>query len=99
MVVHDNGKIAIKWAIQRRMPKTVKIDGTDKYYVFTPRLNIFMEWIEPEYIGRLLSHKEKSCNCNNGTYQNAFEYASLMDVNLYEFGDRYTPEGAPYKEA
>lgn len=98
MIVNDEGKVAIKWAIQRREPKPIKIDGTDKYYLFVPRLNIFMAWVESDHIARLLSHKEKTCNCNNGSYQNAFVYASLLDVNLWTFGNRYGIENNPYKE-
>jgi len=98
MVRHNDGKIALKWAIQKRAPKAIKIDGEDKYYIFVPKLNIFMAWVEPNHVDRLLAHKEKTCNCNNGTYQLAFVQASLLDVNLWETGNRYGFPDAPYRE-
>ena len=97
MVVRDDGKIALKWVINPN-GKTVKIDGTDVYYVFQPRLHVVMEWIAPQHVERLLSVRQKTCNCNNGTFKQAFEYANLLDVNLYENGDRYGKQSPNYQE-
>ena len=99
MIKNKQGQIALKWAIQKRAPKAVQIDGADKYYIFVPKLNIFMAWVEPEHVERLLKHKEKTCNCNNGTYQNAFTYANLLDVNLWMSGTRYGVPNPDYFEA
>lgn len=99
MIVNTEGKVAVKWAIERRPPKAVKIDGKDRYYIFVPKLNIFMAWVENEDVQRLLSIKEKSCNCNNGSYLPAFVCASLVDVNLWTFGEKYGIENnMQYKE-
>lgn len=88
MIKRNDGKIAIKWMINPN-GKTVRIDGTDRYYVFTPKFHVVMEWIEPSDVERLLLVREKTCNCNNGTFKNAFEYANLLDVNLWMTGDRH----------
>ena len=99
MVVNTEGKIAIKWAIQQRMPKAVRIDETGEYFVFTSRQNVSMDWVNPEYVAKILSIKETAgCKCNKGNLQPAYTYASLIDVNLWTYNDRHTPEGAPYKE-
>jgi hypothetical protein len=88
MIRNSDGKIAIKWVLNRPA-KTVQIGGTKTYYVFTPRFNVWMDWISPEHVAGLLAAKEKTCNCNNGTYQLAFQYANLIDVNVYMTGDRH----------
>ena len=87
MITNDAGKVAMKWVLPR-MPKPVKIDGTDTVYIFSPKLNIFMAWIDPEHVDKLLAFKEKTCNCNNGTYKNAFMLANRLDVNLWVHGNR-----------
>jgi hypothetical protein len=81
------GEIAIKWVLNRPV-KTIKIDGTDQYYVFKYQFHVAMEWVKPEHVDRVLSIREKTCNCNNGTYQNAFAPASLQDVCVWTAGDR-----------
>lgn len=83
-----DGKVALKWVLNRPA-KLVKIDGTEIYYTFTPKFNVWMDWVDPEHVQRLLSFQEKTCTCNNGTYRNAFEYANLLDVNVYMTGDRH----------
>lgn len=88
MIQRNDGKIAIKWVLNRPA-KLTKIDGTDRVYSFIPKFNVWMEWVEPDDVSRLLSFKEKTCNCNNGTYKNAFAYANLLDVNLWMTGDRH----------
>lgn len=96
MVTNPQGQVALKWTLPRN-PPTTKIDGTSRYYVFVPKLNVFLAWVEPEDVPRLLTTKAKVCNCNNGTYRIAFEKASLLDAQLWLTGDRNPlPEG--YKE-
>lgn len=86
---NGNGTVAIKWVLPR-MPKPTKVDDT--IYIFEPRMNVFMAWAKPEHVDRLLAFREKTCNCNNGTYRNAFMLANLLDVNLWVYGNR---EGKP----
>lgn len=88
MIKNSNGQIAMKWVINPN-GKTVKMDGTDQYYVFTPKYHVVMAWVNPEHVDRLLAVKEKTCNCNNGTYKNAFQLAHLLDVNLWSTGSRH----------
>jgi hypothetical protein len=88
MIKNTSGQIALKWTINTN-GKTVKMGNTGKYYVFSPKFNVVMSWVDPFDVPALLSKKEKTCNCNNGTYKQAFEYAHLLDVNLWMTGDRY----------
>lgn len=97
MVVNDSGQIAIKWTINPN-GKTVKIDGTDIYYAFQPKFHVVMEWVAPEHVERLLSVRQKTCNCNNGTFKQAFDYANLIDVNVWSFGDRHGSLQSNYRE-
>jgi hypothetical protein len=88
MIRNPSGEIAIKWMINPN-GKTVRMGETDQYYVFTPKFHVVMAWVKSEHVDVLLSKKEKTCNCNNGTFKNAFAIASLLDVNLWETGTRH----------
>jgi hypothetical protein len=88
MVTNTQGQIALKWTINPN-GKTVQMQGTEQYYVFIPKYHVVMAWVNPEHVDALLAKKEKTCMCNNGTYKNAFAYANLLDVNLWETGDRH----------
>lgn len=89
MITNPAGHIAMKWVIQGRNPPPVKIDGTDRIYIFTPQCHVFLAWVYPEDVDRMLTTKSKVCNCNNGTYKLAFEKASRLDVALWSSGDRH----------
>ena len=83
----DSNQVAMKWVLPRT-PQIVKIDGTDRRYLFGAKLHIWLAWVNLEDVARLLGTKAKVCNCNNGTYKLAFELASLLDVQLWETGGR-----------
>lgn len=97
MVQRSDGTIALQWVINTN-GKTVQIGGTGQYYVFTPKMNVVMAWVNPEHVSQLLSHREKTCNCNNGTYKNAFSIAPLVNVNLWSFGNREGSLQSDYRE-
>lgn len=97
MVKNSQGQIAIKWVINPN-GKTVRIGDTQQYYVFQPKYHVVMAWINEEHVPALLTKKEKTCNCNNGTFKNAFVYANLIDVNLWMYGDRHGSLQSDYKE-
>lgn len=97
MVQNSQGQIALKWTINPN-GRTVRMGETDQYYVFAPKFHVVMAWVRPEHVPALLSKKEKTCNCNNGTYKNAFDYANLLDVNLWMFGDRHGSLQSDYRE-
>jgi hypothetical protein len=97
MVQRENGDIALQWTINTN-GKTVQISGTNIYYMFIPKMNVVMSWVKPEHVVQLLSHREKSCNCNNGTMKNAFIPASLVNVNLWSFGNREGSLLSDYRE-
>src|SRR5688572_33363866 len=88
MIKNQSGQIALKWMINPN-GKTVQIGGTGRYYVFTPKVHVVMAWVNESDVPALLLQKHKTCNCNNGTYKQAFEYANLLDVNLWMTGDRH----------
>lgn len=97
MVQRTDGAIALQWVINTN-GKTVQISGTDTYYVFIPKMNVVMAWVKPEHVPQLLSHREKTCNCNNGTFKNAFSPATLINVNLWSFGNREGDLKSDYRE-
>lgn len=80
-------KIAVKWIINRP-PKQVKVDKTGNIYTFVYKSHVCMAWVNEEDVPLLLNWKEKTCNCNHGTYKNAFLLANPQDVCLWETGDR-----------
>jgi len=97
MVVNNSGQVALKWVINPN-GKTVRIGDTQKYYVFQPKLHVVMAWVDALDVDRLLAVREKTCNCNNGTFKNAFTFANLIDVNLWQTGDRHGSLLSDYQE-
>lgn len=85
---NESGQVALKWTLNR-VPKTIKIDGTDRYYVAVSKLNVHIYWVNEDDVERLLAYREKTCNCNNGTYVNALVYANEIDKNLHLCGNRH----------
>lgn len=90
-LTNSEGKVLMKWTLPRP-PKIVVIDGTDRTYTFSYNLNVCACFIDPQDVDRMLKVREKVCNCNNGTYRFAFEYANQLDYNLFVYGNR---EGIP----
>jgi hypothetical protein len=88
MIRNQSGQIALKWTINPN-GKTVRISDSNQYYTFSPKMHVVMAWVNPEHVPSLLLVREKTCNCNNGTYKNAFVHANMLDVNLWMTGDRH----------
>lgn len=97
MIQRNDGTIAIKWVINPN-GKTVQIDGTSQYYVFTPKNHVVLCWVLPQHVNRLLSVRQKTCNCNGGTFKQAFEYANMIDVNVWTYNNRDLGIDADYIE-
>lgn len=97
MVIRSNGEVALQWMINPN-GKTIQIAGSDQYYMFVPKNHVVMCWVKPEHLPALLAHKEKSCNCNNGTLKHAFAPATLINVNLWMFGNRDGSLESDYRE-
>ena len=89
MIKNNEGKVALKWALpHRNAPPNVVIKNTDRHYHPIYQWNIAMIWVHEADVQKLLEVKEKTCNCNNGTWQKAFVPASELDVNLWKSGNR-----------
>lgn len=82
------GQVAMKWILQRPA-KTVKIDGTPRYYVPVYQQNVPMIWVDEQDVEKILAIREKTCNCNNGTFNQAYVLANQIDVNLHTCGQRH----------
>lgn len=87
MIRNQDGKIAIKWVLQRIPPRDIQI-GKTRYGISSQR-NVHLSWVEDSDLKSLLDYKMKTCNCNNGTKKNAFALASRLDVGIFEQGDRH----------
>lgn len=88
---NESGQIALKWVLNR-VPRTLKIDGTNRYYVAVSKVNVHLYWVNEEDLDRLLAYREKTCNCANGTYVNALILANEIDINLHKCGNRHCEE-------
>lgn len=84
-VINELGHVAVQYVITENS-KRVIVEETGHDYFFTSQYHVNMAWVHPDDLPKLLSVKEKSCNCNNGTYKNAFVLASLVNVNIYHTG-------------
>ncbi len=97
MVKRNDGTIAVQWVMNTN-GKTVRISGTDRYYVFTPQNQVVLAWVQPQDVSQLLSHREKSCNCAGGTFKNAFQLAPLVNVNVWMWNSHDMKVSADYGE-
>lgn len=93
-ITDQNGNVFMKWALPHRnldpMQKNhvARITNSDAVQKFNYNWNIAGAWVTPAEAETLLTVKLKICNCNNGTYRNAFMYGSLLDKNLFMTGNR-----------
>lgn len=90
VITNEAGQVALKWNLNRPA-QTLRIDGTDRYYVFTYAHHVAMIWADPADAEKILAIRMKTCNCNNGTYNFAVVPANQIDVNLHKCGDRNCP--------
>lgn len=93
-VTDQNGNVFLKWALPHRnldpMQKNhvEKITNSKAVQKFNYNWNIAAAFVTPEEAEILLTVKLKICNCNNGTYKPAFTFGSLLDKNLFIYGNR-----------
>lgn len=82
-VVHnETGLIALQYTITEN-PKRVVVERSGHDYFFAPVNHVNMAWVHPEDVPMLLSIREKGCNCNNSAMKQAFQLATLTNVNIY----------------
>lgn len=79
--INEAGLIAIKH--YNSNPAIAKV--SDTVYMFTPRLNVSMAWVQPEHTDKLLAEMTKAC-CNQQKHK--FLYANELDVSLWTTGER-----------
>lgn len=82
-VINDAGQVAIQYVISPNN-KRVIIESTGGDYYFSAKNQVNLAWVNKADVPFLLGVMEKSCNCNNGTYKNAFSPATLTNVNIYD---------------
>lgn len=93
-ITDPNDNVFMKWSLDRRnldptqKNNVKKLIGNSSVDKFSYNWNICGAWVTPEEAEKLLTVKLKVCNCNNGTYKNAFVYGSLLDKNLWTAGNR-----------
>lgn len=63
----------------------VKATPTGKEYVFVPKANISMAYVDSEDVGNLLERKA-GCNCGGSKRQQAFYEANESDIRRWENG-------------
>ncbi len=85
---NDTGQIALKWVLNRPA-KTIQLQGTKKFYVPKYEHNVAMIWVDEQDVEKILAVREKTCNCNNGTFQQAYGLANSIDINLHKCGNRH----------
>ena len=93
-ITNENGDVFMKWALTHRnldpMQKNIvnKLTGSTSANKFNYNWNIAGGWVTPQEAETLLTVKLKICNCNNGTYRQAFIFGSPLDKNLFATGNR-----------
>ena len=90
MITNEQGQVLLQWSLgERKTPKHVVIDGTDRVYIPTYNHHVCAMWVEPQDVSRLLNYEVKSCNCASGVKVKAFEHPSEINANLWRYGNRY----------
>ena len=72
---NEAGQVAMKW-ILNRPARTLKIDGTDRFYTFAYAHNVPMIWVEPQDVERILAVRDANCNCGGRPLQQAVIFAN-----------------------
>lgn len=86
--VTNNDLVLMKWVV-RRTPQPVKIDGTNRTYIFSYNQGLCASWVNKEDVNKLLATRVKSCNCGEGgTWVNGFALCSRVDANLFLYNSR-----------
>lgn len=85
-VVREDGMVAMHYVITQNS-KRVILKGNGHDYFFSSQHHVNLAWVYPEDVPTLLSIREKSCKCNNGTMKQAFQLATLVNVNIYHTGN------------
>lgn len=80
MQKNDAGQIAVKRL--RQNPKRVDV-GHKKFYLFAPKNNICLAWIDPEDVDKILAMRR---NCCGNSSKPEFWLASETDVRRYLYG-------------
>ena len=80
-MINRNGYVAVQHYSSN--PWAVHFDDTT--YHFVPQHNVSLAWIKEEHLNKILSITRKAC-C--GTNPQRFHLASLINLNLWETGDR-----------
>ena len=80
MQKNEQGQVAVKRL--RQNPKRVDMGG-GKFYLFVPRNNICLAWVDPEDVDKVLAVKHICCN-NSPKQQ--FWLASEKDVKRHLYG-------------
>lgn len=81
-VVNEQGLIALQYTITQN-PRRVVVERSGHDYFFNSINHVNLAWVYPEDVPMLLSIQEKGCNCNNGSMKQAFQIATLANVNIY----------------
>ena len=80
MVENTQGQVAMKYLQSTQKLITV---AHKKQYVFVPRANISMAWIEKQDVPSVLAIKKGCCG---GTKKSIFKYANVDDVRRWTNG-------------
>ena len=86
-MINRNGLVAMQHYTSNGWDVDVKENGVVvRTYNFRPKHNISMAWVKEEDVDKLLAIRVKAC-CNKK--QNRFFLSSLINVNLWETGNRH----------
>lgn len=74
-------------ALKYYQPAQILVQGTPtgKEYVFVPRANISMAFIDPDDVANLLGRRA-GCNCGGSKRTPAFDYANESDIRRWNNG-------------
>ena len=83
MITNPAGQVALKYYQPAKV--LAQQTPTGAGYVFTPRANISLSWVEPGDVDNLLQRRA-GCKCGGGRKKQAFSYANEDDVRRWQNG-------------
>lgn len=85
--ITKDGMVALQHWNANQQRVQIKRDGAiASDYTFVAKNNVCMAWVKEEDVAWILSQKTKLCCGKSGA---KFHFASQINVNLWETGDRH----------
>jgi len=85
-LVKRDGKVALRQIGNNQ--RGIPIPVGEVVYAASPQHNVWLVWVDEQHVEELLQKKIKGCDCGGGAYKPLYQIASVLDVSIWDTGDR-----------